>query len=190
MSRRRPTRPRQRKRRATTGSRSSTSTGEIAALGLGSNQGDAEGRLREAIRRLREALDPLEVGPLYRTRPLGGPRQPPYLNTAVVGRPLLGAEELLAVAKALEAAAGRRLGPRNAPRPLDVDLLLYGTRVSERPELTLPHPGLRDRRFVLAPLAEIAPHLPVPPDGATVGELLAAVGQEDWVERLAWSESP
>ena len=116
--------------------------------------------------------------------------QPPYLNTVVVGRPLLPADELLAVAKALELAAGRRSGRRHAPRRLDVDLLLYGELSSDRPELTLPHPGLRQRRFVLAPLAEIAPDLPIPPDGATVAELLAAVGQETWVERIDWHEPP
>ncbi len=94
------------------------------------------------------------------------------------------------MAKALELAAGRRTGPRNAPRPLDVDLLIYGSLVSGRPELTLPHPGLRTRRFVLAPLAGIDPDLPIPPDGATAGELLPAVGQESWVERVEWHEAP
>jgi 2-amino-4-hydroxy-6-hydroxymethyldihydropteridine diphosphokinase len=108
----------------------------------------------------------------------------------VVGEPLLAAAELLAVAKAIELAAGRRAGPRHGPRPLDIDLLSYGDLTSDRPELTLPHPGLRQRRFFLAPLAEIAPDLPIPPDGATVAELLAGVGQEDRVERIAWHEMP
>lgn len=132
----------------------------------------------------------LEVGPLYRTRPLGDLPQPPYLNTAVVGRSRLGAEELLAVTKALERAAGRRPGPRHAARALDVDLLVYGGLTSERPELTLPHPGLRQRRFVLAPLAAIAPDLPIPPDGATVAQLLSRVGQEDQVELISWRAGP
>ena len=99
-------------------------------------------------------------------------------------------EELLAVAKALELAAGRRSGPRHAPRRLDVDLLVYGDLSSDRPELTLPHPGLRYRRFVLAPLAEIAADLPIPPDGATVADLLLGVGQESWVEHVGWRELP
>ena len=107
-----------------------------------------------------------------------------------MGRPRLPPDELLAVAKALELAAGRRRGPRHASRPLDVDLLLYGQLHCDRPELTLPHPGLRSRRFVLAPLAAIAPDLPVPPDGVTVAELLAAVGQEDEIERVAWRQEP
>ena len=174
----------------TSGPQTSSPETGVAALGLGSNLGDSEERLRQAVRRLREVLSDLRAAPLFRTRPIGDLPQAPYLNTAVVGRPRLAADELLAVAKALELAAGRRRGPRHGPRRLDVDLLLYGALTSDRPELTLPHPGLRRRRFALAPLAAIAPDLPVPPDGATVGELLAGVGQEDWVERLAWSEPP
>lgn len=79
---------------------------------------------------------------------------------------------MLAVCKALEREAGRRKNQRFGPRPLDVDIVLWGDRVSDRPELTLPHPRLRERRFVLEPLAEIAPDLRVPPDGVTVRELL------------------
>lgn len=82
---------------------------------------------------------------------------------------------MLGLCKALEHEAGRRRPPRTprwGPRPLDVDIVLWGDRVSDRPELTLPHPRLRERRFVLEPLAEIAPDLRVPPDGVTVRELL------------------
>ena len=93
---------------------------------------------------------------------------------------------MLALAKALELAAGRRHGARFGPRPLDVDLLLYGDRSAATPELTLPHPRLRERRFMLAPLAEIAPAWPVPPDGATVAELLERLGDQQAVERIAW----
>jgi 7,8-dihydro-6-hydroxymethylpterin-pyrophosphokinase len=79
------------------------------------------------------------------------------------------------VAKALERAAGRRHGVRFGPRPLDIDLLLYGDLRSSTPELTLPHPRLRERRFMLEPLAALAPDWPVPPDGVTVRELLQRV---------------
>ena len=89
-----------------------------------------------------------------------------------MGRTSLPPEAILALAKALERAAGRCRGPRFSPRPLDIDLLLYGTVESSAPELTLPHPRLRERRFMLGPLAAIAPDLPVPPDGVTVRELL------------------
>lgn len=97
---------------------------------------------------------------------------------------------MLALAKALERDAGRRPGPRFGPRPLDIDLLLYGGRRSSAPELTLPHPRLRERRFALEPLAEIAPDLPVPPDGATVRELLARLPEEAGIVRLEWTAPP
>ena len=95
--------------------------------------------------------------------------------------------ELLALAKALELAAGRRRGARFGPRPLDVDLLLYGDLQSSAPELTLPHPRLHERRFVLEPLAEIAPDWRVPPDGARVDDLLARLPPGEVVERIGWS---
>ena len=73
---------------------------------------------------------------------------------------------------------------------MDIDLLLYGDRLSDRPELTLPHPGLLCRRFVLAPLAAIAAEVPIPPAGPTVGEALARVGQRDEVRRVDWRDPP
>jgi 2-amino-4-hydroxy-6-hydroxymethyldihydropteridine diphosphokinase len=158
------------------------------ALGLGANLGDREATLAAALVRLNEALGPLDVAPLYRTAPVSPIPQPDYLNTAATGTTRRPPDEILAIAKALELAAGRRLGPhrgpRLGPRALDVDLLVYGARVSEAPELTLPHPGLARRRFVLAPLADVAPDLPVPPGGRTVAELLAACDDPSPVERI------
>jgi 2-amino-4-hydroxy-6-hydroxymethyldihydropteridine diphosphokinase len=127
------------------------------------------------------------VASLYRSLPLSPVPQPDFLNTAAVASTALPPEAVLALAKALEQAAGRRRGVRFGPRPLDVDLLLYGSLRSDAPELTLPHPRLRERRFVLEPLAEIAPDLAVPPDGATVRELLARVEGQPGVERIGWS---
>ena len=86
--------------------------------------------------------------------------------------------------KALERAAGRSPGPRHGPRPLDVDLLLWDGVVTHGSELRLPHPRLRERRFVLAPLSDLEPHLAIPPDGRTVNELLAALPARPSVERL------
>jgi 7,8-dihydro-6-hydroxymethylpterin-pyrophosphokinase len=103
-----------------------------------------------------------------------------------VGSTDLAPDAVLALAKRLELLAGRRLAPRHGPRPLDIDLLLWGSRVSDLPELTLPHRSMRRRRFVLAPLADLAPDLRVPPDGARVSALLARVGQEGEVERIGW----
>jgi 2-amino-4-hydroxy-6-hydroxymethyldihydropteridine diphosphokinase len=128
-------------------------------------------------------LGPLQVAPLYRSAPmtpaLSSISQPAYLNTAAVGWTSLPPDAVLALGKALERRAGRRRGVRFGPRPLDIDLLLYGDVESAAPELTLPHPRLRERRFMLEPLAALVPDLRLPPDGATVRELLSRVmGQE------------
>ena len=153
------------------------------ALALGGNLGPVAQTLRQALRHLEAALGPLQVAPLYRTAAVAPTPQPDYLNTAAVGWTSLPPDAVLALAKALELAAGRRSGPRFGPRPLDVDLLLWGDLVSPHPELTLPHPRLRDRRFVLEPLAALAPDLALPPDGKTVRELLAEVADQR-VERV------
>ena len=93
----------------------------------------------------------------------------------------------MGLAKGLEWLAGRRLGPRNGPRPLDVDLLVFGDRLIQRPELRVPHPRIRQRRFVLSPLAEIAPELPIPPDGVSVTELLDTLQDDQDVVRSTWT---
>lgn len=134
-------------------------------------------------------LGPLGVASLYRTAPLGPP-QPDFLNTAATGSTLLAPDQVLAAAQALELAAGRRRGRRFGPRPLDVDLLLFGERVARHAELTLPHPRLAGRRFVLVPLAEIAPQWRVPPEGRTVAELLAATVDASRVDRVEWGITP
>ena len=157
------------------------------ALGLGSNVGNLEDNLRSAIRELERSLESLVVAPPYRSQPVSSIAQDPYLNTALTGRTRLAADELLALTKALEREAGRRPGPRDGPRPLDIDLLIYGDRVLHTPELCVPHPRLRQRRFYLAPLADIAPHLRVPPDDVTIGELLDNLDDPHQVERVSWS---
>jgi 2-amino-4-hydroxy-6-hydroxymethyldihydropteridine diphosphokinase len=136
----------------------------------------------------------LRIASLYRSSPLSPVLQPDYLNTAAVAHTSLEPEAVLALAKALELAAGRRSpaqqsppGVRFGPRPLDIDVLLYGDRRSDAPELTIPHPRLRERRFMLEPLAEIAPDWPVPPDGTAVRELLARLGDSQELERIGWS---
>ena len=162
------------------------------ALALGGNLGDVEATLRDALARLAAALGPLTIASLYRTAavsPISPVSQPDFWNTAALASTSLPPAAVLALAKSLELAAGRRPGVRDGPRPLDVDLLIHGDRVASAPELTLPHPRLAGRRFVLAPLAEIAPALPVPPSGVTVAELLARLGPmgpEDRVERVGW----
>lgn len=123
---------------------------------------------------------------LFETEPVSEVDQGRFLNSAMTGEARLAPADLLAVAKAVELAAGRRRGERWGPRALDVDLLLYGDLELADPELTLPHPRLRERLFYLAPLAEIAPRQPVPPDGATVAELRDRLRGEVG-RRIAWS---
>lgn len=153
------------------------------ALALGGNLGPVDRTVRNALRHLEAALGPLQAAPLYRTAAVSPTPQPDYLNTAALGRTSLPPDAVLALAKALEQAAGRLSGPRFGPRPLDIDLLLWGDLILPYPELTLPHPRLRDRRFVLEPLAALAPDLKIPPDGRTVRELLEAVAGQR-VERV------
>lgn len=153
----------------------------IVALALGSNLGPRRRHLEAALAALRGTLDLLRLASLYESEAVGAPgelAQPPFLNSALLGSTNLEPEELLAVFKRIELGRGRRRARRWAPRALDLDLLLYGDRVERRPELTIPHPRLYHRRFVLDPLAEIAPALPVPPAGTPVGELLRRLNDE------------
>lgn len=148
-----------------------------------------EHTLIQALRQLQATFGDLRIASLYRSAPVSPIPQADYLNTAVLARTVMPPEDVLALAKALEHAAGRRPGERFGPRPLDVDLLLWGDRQMSSPELTLPHPRLRERRFVLEPLAEIAPDLAVPPEGLTVRELLARLPAEPRVERVGWVDA-
>jgi 2-amino-4-hydroxy-6-hydroxymethyldihydropteridine diphosphokinase len=142
-------------------------------LGLGSNLGDRAGHLDAAVEGLR-ALGPTVVSSYHETAPVGPP-QPDYLNAAAVVECDITPEELHAVAKRLEADAGRvrTPGDRWGPRTLDVDLLLCDQLEIESESLTIPHPGIAERLFVLAPLVEIAPDWVVPGSGRTVEELHA-----------------
>lgn len=155
-------------------------------LALGSNLGDREAHLRTAIAALSALLGPLDVGPLVRSAPLSGDAQPEYLNTVVVARSRLAPEAILGVAKRLEMEAGRRPAGRWSSRSLDIDILLAGDHVVRRPELTLPHPGLRQRGFVLVPLARLLPDLALPPDGARVADLAEALPPGDRPVEVPW----
>lgn len=138
-----------------------------AYLGLGSNQGDSEALLAAGI----EALcDVVAVSSIYRTAPVGGPSQPPFLNLVAHVRTRFDPHALLAVCQQAERAAGRVRTVRWGPRTLDVDVLLYGCQSVSSPTLTVPHPSMYERRFVLEPLAEIAPHLVTAAQLAAVSE--------------------
>ncbi len=156
-------------------------------LGLGANLGDVRGTLRLALRRLATQLHLLAVSSLYDTAPVGYLEQPRFLNLVCAVETDLSPPELLRYVKELERDLGRRPSARFGPRALDIDILLYDDIVVRSPELTLPHPRLAERAFALAPLAEIAPTLMVPPTGRTVAELLRLLPDQD-VRKLEGEE--
>ena len=126
--------------------------------------------------RLREHLTDFKASSFIETDPVDVPDpQPPYLNAAVVGRTELEPEPLLDLLLSIERERGRERPALRAPRTLDLDLILYGDRIVHASGLDVPHPRFRDRRFVLQPLAEIAPEMRDPVTGSTVSELHRAL---------------
>ncbi|MCM3877957.1 MAG: 2-amino-4-hydroxy-6-hydroxymethyldihydropteridine diphosphokinase [Thermoanaerobaculia bacterium] len=147
----------------------------FVAIGLGSNEGNREKILRRVRRDLAAHLRDVRSSPFYETSPVGGPAaQPDFLNAVVVGWTKLSAPALFTFLRESEFAAGRSRarGARNGPRPLDLDLLLYGNEQIRSRALTVPHPRMTSRLFVLVPLADVAARRVVPGTGKTVGRLL------------------
>jgi 2-amino-4-hydroxy-6-hydroxymethyldihydropteridine diphosphokinase len=143
------------------------------AIALGSNLGDREGYLRSAIAALQPFIRNLRVSTFHDTAPVGVGPQPTFLNATAVGETSLAARALLDTLLAIERDLGRERPFPGAPRTVDLDLILYGDAViDEAPSLIVPHPRFRERRFVLEPLAEIAPDWRDPITGQTVEELL------------------
>ncbi|MDR3709328.1 MAG: 2-amino-4-hydroxy-6-hydroxymethyldihydropteridine diphosphokinase [Capsulimonadaceae bacterium] len=147
-------------------------------IALGGNLGDVKSSLNLAVERLLD--EPIirvdALSGLYRTRAVGGPAgQPDYLNAVVRIVTSLSARELLGRCLDVERSLGRIRVERWGPRTVDLDLLLHGDAIVDDPGLTVPHPRLRDRLFVLVPLADVAPPaLPLPPDGEPLATALAA----------------
>lgn len=146
----------------------------IAFIAIGTNLGDREANVafaREGLAKLRRTTL-VAFSTVRETAPVGPVDQEPFLNAVAEVETQLDPLELLQRLKDLEHRAGRIRSIRWGPRTLDLDLLLYGDRVIESPELTVPHPHLHERRFVLEPLAELAPHTRHPKLGKTAAELL------------------
>lgn len=141
-----------------------------AYLGLGSNLGDREAALAEALEHLAEQVAIEEVSPVYESEPAGYLHQPYFLNLVVRIRTDLESTKLLDVVQGVERAMGRERTFRNAPRLIDIDILLYDDVKRAGPGLELPHPRMTDRDFVLRPLADLAPELELA--GGTVATLL------------------
>jgi 2-amino-4-hydroxy-6-hydroxymethyldihydropteridine diphosphokinase len=159
--------------------------GSRVLIALGSNLGDRAGFLLSGLARLAAlaGFEPGRLSPIYETAPVGPVGQGPYLNAVLTGRSTLPPRELLEEMLRVEAALGRVRGRRWGPRTLDLDLLDYGGRLLAEPGLTLPHPRLHERPFVLVPLAAVAPSWRHPRLGKTAAELLEgrdASGVRPW----------
>jgi len=153
-------------------------------LGLGSNIGNREGNLREALERLDAAeIRVVRRSSLYETEPLELLDQPPFLNAAVEVKTDLFPLQLLARIRDIEREMGRRRVTPKGPRNIDIDILFYGRSVIQTAELETPHPRIAQRRFVLEPLAEIAPEFRHPVSGKTAHEMLAGL-EPQGVHRL------
>jgi 2-amino-4-hydroxy-6-hydroxymethyldihydropteridine diphosphokinase len=158
-------------------------------IGLGSNEGDSAAIISRALIELRAFADGgrLRASRLWRTTPVDcPPGSRDFINAVAAFEPGPGLtpDSLIVALKVLEHAFGRRAGARNAPRVLDLDLLVYGDEVREGPDLVLPHPRAATRRFVLVPAAEVAPDLIWPNTGRTVSELAAGIDSTEVVTAL------
>jgi 2-amino-4-hydroxy-6-hydroxymethyldihydropteridine diphosphokinase len=161
--------------------------GTMAYLSLGSNLGDRMDNLESGVCWLREApsIRLMRISPLYETQSWGDPAQPDFLNCVASLTVKGGATQLLHLCQEIETRAGRMTHDDGTPRPLDIDILVFGVEQMDTPALTIPHPRLAERRFVLQPLADIAPNLVIPGLGKSVAVLLKQCADKSWIHRIA-----
>lgn len=164
--------------------------GNLFYLSLGSNVGNREKHLRDAIERLSEYGQVTSVSSIYETEPVEFIRQAWFLNCAVAFETVEAPAQLMADLLSIEKTMGRRRGKKKGPRTIDIDILLAGDATVDTPDLTIPHPAMAQRRFVLEPLAEIAPEARHPVLKKTVRELLDGLPPGQLVRRIANDQRP
>ena len=152
-------------------------------LSLGSNMGERQDNLNKAIDLLSQRMRMGPVSSVYETEPVGNTAQPLFLNLACQVFTRLAARDLLTLCQGIESRLGRARNTTNAPRPIDIDILFYGNQVINLQELTIPHPRMIERAFVLVPLTEIAPDLVHPANGKKVSELLKSLKSTEGVHK-------
>ena len=158
-------------------------------LGIGGNLGDRRATMRSAVELIRAVIDDVRVSSLYETAAWGVTDQPSFLNAVVRGQTELPPLALLDAIQSIENKLGRVRTQHWGPRAIDIDILLYGSDVIDEPRLTVPHPYMSQRGFVLRPLADLSAGLTLP-DGSLVGELLTTINQDDLrqIESPRWAD--
>ena len=153
-------------------------------LGLGSNLGNRQANMEKALKLLDDTLQIELISSVYETEPVGYVEQPMFLNAVCRGQTELGPLQLLSLVKGIEVSLGRVSSFPNAPRPIDLDIIFYGDMIMQTPELTIPHPRLEERAFVLIPLLEITPDLCHPLSGESLKDLVARVQGSEGVKKI------